>query len=451
MFFRNCVFWSLRKPLIMKKKFQLGFFTLCVCLCFTSCDFTETDLNDSETVAFADSEEDPYFIFLSDIHLNAHDSTGRTVLGKDDTKIKLWDLAKEKLQGILLSDNPPSFIVYTGDLPGHHPDSGEEHNQNMQAVLQDLEDLAGDIPLFYAPGNNDAMGGDYHSFQNKNDSIPFELLKQSSEYPALNATIYSHDKVHGYYAASPFKGLRVIGLNSVLLCEHDFTDDHCSGHTVETCSEEKREMEGDKEMAWLTSQLAEAKEQGEKVYIIMHVPPGVNVYGGVGNMWRYEKWVASFLKDAHDYESIIAGMMYGHTHMDEVRRMPDGTSPSGFSGVAICCPGITPLHSNNPGFKTVTYNETMDLTDFTTHYTTIGKNKYFGIDGKWGDQHYSFSEAFGCKGTTIKDALTTMHDEEIADSMKNIYFVKASVAPSCIVNGIDVHWVDSLRYTDCLK
>jgi hypothetical protein len=41
----------------------------------------------------------------------------------------------------------------------------------MAVVLKDLHDIAGAVPLFYAPGNNDALGGDYAELANYEDAF----------------------------------------------------------------------------------------------------------------------------------------------------------------------------------------------------------------------------------------------------------------------------------------
>ena len=423
-------------------KFCTLFFALSVGVLFSSCQDSNSTSIDSDNIVKEVVEVETitpsYFLFLSDIHLDSY-GHGTTQMGVDDTKMDLWKLATDKLHKVVNSSTPPKFIIYTGDLPGHWPDEGNDHDTNIRLVLDGLSSIAGNIPLFYAPGNNDALGGDYHSFANKNGKTPFSVLPGKSNYPALNAdTIYSNHKLFGYYSASPFKGLRIIALNSVLLGQK-YVDDHCSVADT-ACSRKFQLQDGEDQMNWLGNQLEEAKNNNEMVYIIMHIPPGANAYMSYCTpMWKETSWTSSFLADTDKYSATIKGIFYGHTHMDEVRRMTSSQTPGSFSEVAISCPGITPLHDNNPGFKTVKYDNSLELIDFTTHYTTYDSIKgTWGVNGTWGNLTYQFSTVYGSNGKNIYECLSSMPLNQITSNMEKTYKVYNGNGPSTIECGIDV-------------
>ena len=133
-----------------------------------------------------------------------------------------------------------------------------------------------------------------------------------------------------------------------------------------------------------------------------------------------------------NYQSTIAGILYGHTHMDEVRRLyaSDGST---ITEVAISAPGITPQHYNNPGFKIVSFDAgNFELTDFTTQYSTPQATT-------WGDKSYTFSERFGCGDqTTIYDCLSSKSLTVVADSMDLIYTVMNGDTTFNPRSGIDI-------------
>jgi hypothetical protein len=132
------------------------------------------------------------------------------------------------------------------------------------------------------------------------------------------------------------------------------------------------------------------------------------------------------------YKETIAGILYGHTHMDEVRRLYDPTGTK-ITEVAISCPGVTPQHSNNPGFKIVEYNaESMELLDFTTLYTTP-QSPY------WGNASYTFSSAYGCNDTcNIFQTLSMLSLDKVATRMGTTFMVKNGMAGYNITQGIEV-------------
>jgi sphingomyelin phosphodiesterase acid-like 3 len=174
----------------------------------------------------------------------------------------------------------------------------------------------------------------------------------------------------------------------------------------------------------------------------MHIPPGKDVYG-TQPMWAdtlngtHTQWLTGFLALTAQYQSTISGILYGHTHMDEVRRLYAPNS-NRITAVAISCPGVTPQHNNNPGFKTVTYHPVnKQLLDFTTYYTQPG-NTY------WGSAAYTFSSSYPGKGATIYQRLTQPNwtAATVAGYMANVYKVGNGVGNvNVIQNGIDVRAV----------
>jgi hypothetical protein len=229
----------------------------------------------------------------------------------------------------------------------------------------------------------------------------------------------------GYYAAYPVRGLRLIALNTVI---YNAKFKAVDGTTQMT--------DGNLQMEWLSAQLADAASKKEKVYIAMHVPPGTDAYSG-RPMWKIQTpgenaWLNTFLTLTAKYQNTISGIFYGHTHMDEVRRLYDSTGRN-ITTVAISCPGVTPQHNNNPGFKTVQYNpSTMDLVDFTTYYTHPGQPV-------WGDSSYTFSKTFAAMpGKSIHYTLSHMTLPAVARCMNEIYTVKNGIVKHSVIKGIEV-------------
>jgi sphingomyelin phosphodiesterase acid-like 3 len=232
----------------------------------------------------------------------------------------------------------------------------------------------------------------------------------------------------GYYAVRPIEGLRLICLNSVIFNHHFFAVDGSN-----------QLQDGNTQLGWLGQQLALAKKARERVYIAMHIPPGNDAYG-TEPMWTETangngtRWLTQFLTLVAQYQSTISGILYGHTHMDEVRRLYAPNSNQ-ITAVAISCPGVTPYHKNNPGFKTVRYHPlSKQLLDFTTYYTTPGANG-------WGNGTYTFSGTYPGSGATIYQRLTQQgwSADIVAAYMANIYKVgNGQGNVGTIQKGIDV-------------
>ena len=104
---------------------------------------------------------------------------------------------------------------------------------------------------------------------------------------------------------------------------------------------------------WLAARLAQARAAGDHVWLLMHIPPGIDVYATlhgdaapkVETMWR-EDDAAAFASLARQYAPTITMSFAGHTHMDEFRLI-DGAGP------VLVTPAISPIFGQNPGFRDV--------------------------------------------------------------------------------------------------
>ena len=372
------------------------------------------------------------FLFLSDAHLNTFSDSTRF---GDDTGLGLWKNFLTKAEA-LISSQSPDFVIYTGDLPAHYtcnggcylpPDGRAVHNTNLGTILMDLRNLVArrHIPLLYVPGNNDAIAGNYYSFADEKQQTLFSLIGEAGNpYPALNVNASGYiapcmvSNPHpemGYYSTRPVKGLRVIILNTVIYS--------INFHPVDGTTQL---ADGNEQMQWLAAELKDAVSTGDKVYIAMHIPPGLDAFGSQKTpspTWVHlpdqsPSWLNSFLGLVARYQHTVAGILYGHTHMDEIRRLYD-SSGTQITGVAISCPGITPNHLNNPGFKMVQYDKkSKALLDFTTFYTTP-RARY------WGDSTYSFNKVFHFSNSnTIYQNVSSASLDDLMPMMNTIYMVK---------------------------
>jgi hypothetical protein len=416
---------------------------------FFSCK-TETNSNISKNNTVSSEvdtqETTSKFLFLSDIHLDT-DSI-HTKYGYD-TGMKLWKAFLSKADSVI-DQEQPNFIVYTGDLPAHYKGTfflpkgkRTDHNKNIATILEGLRELADqhDTPLFYLPGNNDAIAGDYYSFSDEDQKTPLSLVSENiNPYPALNIDstgkkapymIDDRNLNRGYYSAQLTDGLRLIALNTVIYSKNFKNVD--GGTQLDY---------GNKQMAWLDQELKNAKNAGDKAYVAMHIPPGIDAYGYThdGNPYNWiakiptanNSWNNQFLQVVANHTSTITGVLYGHTHMDELRRLYD---PAGntITEVAISCPGVTPQHYNNPGFKVVTYDtSSKELLDFTTYFTTPGVST-------WGNSTYNFNSQFGYSDDrTLYQNLSQDNIDSLHIKLNKIYTVKNGNPAYDVQSGIEV-------------
>ncbi len=79
----------------------------------------------------------------------------------------------------------------------------------------------------------------------------------------------------GYYSVLLRGGLektRLIALNDLFLATK-----------YKTCAGGKEDAAGKAELAWLAAELQAAREKGERVWVMGHLPPGIDIYSTLKN------------------------------------------------------------------------------------------------------------------------------------------------------------------------
>lgn len=165
--------------------------------------------------------------------------------------------------------------------------------------------------------------------------------------------------------------------------------------------------------------------------VCMHIPPGFDGYGGNAYWLENTKVIngntvlEEFLSLVDTYQSTINGILYSHTHMEEIKRLYN--SKKEFIELCISTPGITVQHYNNPGMKVFTYDPaTYELQDFTTWYAE-GNGSFAFAKG----QQYTFGNTFGCSGSSMMECIANISstpdaagEQLILAKMNEIYTVK---------------------------
>jgi sphingomyelin phosphodiesterase acid-like 3 len=307
-------------------------------------------------------------------------------------------------------------VLFTGDLLGHYiPESFSCAYNNVKlppmvpptkcpplpqaetAAMQQFIDktfafvaaqiraAVGNAPVIYVPGNIDTyqvagMGPDSNFLTNNAGTVYNQFLNGSVDQQTFLSTFTSD----GYYSAEPLgPQLRVIGLNS-----NSFVTAAPSSTEAAT------------ELGWLNSQLASAQAAGQKVWILMHVPPGANSQamaadtpGQLGEDNVSMNWnmsvQATFMTTLEKYSSEVTLILAGHTHMDEYRMLPSGN-------VLEQLPGISPCFGNNPAYKILTISKGAFV---PTDYQAFGYDLSAVPLPTQFQSLYQFSTTYGSVGT----------------------------------------------------
>jgi sphingomyelin phosphodiesterase acid-like 3 len=250
------------------------------------------------------------------------------------------------------------------------------------------------MPVYVALGNNDTGCGDYRldagsDFLAQAGKIVAQGLPPSERQQAL-----SEFGEGGYYSvamAEPMHGTRLIVVNDLFLSPR-----------YSTCGGKPDPAAGEAEMSWLERQLAEARRSGQRVWVMGHIPPGIDPYstaskfrdicGGQAPVrFLSSDKMADLLVE---YADVMRLGVFAHTHMDEMRLLaPESSQPPGASEdrVAIkIIPSISPVDGNNPSFTVARVNPSSAALE---DYEVIAANNQTGINARWTTE-YDYARSY---------------------------------------------------------
>jgi hypothetical protein len=203
------------------------------------------------------------------------------------------------------------------------------------------------------------------------------------------------------------------------------------------------------QLHWLELALEKSKAAGEAVWLLMHVPPGINSYnsadvvrrGGPPVTFWQPELTGRFLQLLDRFPGTIQAAFAGHTHMDDFWVVHLDGRPAFLCKIA---PAVSPIFGNNPGYQVFQYDrESGALTDYQTFYLTnlaSGAGPTKPADGKWALE-YSFRQAYGVDSLTARSvaALAARMRTDIAARQRYIAFYGVSAAPEITLETFDVY------------
>lgn len=324
-------------------------------------------------------------------------------------------------------------IIYTGDLIGHSFASiffGLNGNSNPQdpaaiAALQSfanktvsfvtaqVRSAAGNIPVVFAMGNIDSYigyGPDSTFLSDNAEAYYTEFLNSI----ANRQTFMNSFTSGGYYSAEIGTKLLVIGLNTTPMSPLIPVNKSPSNNDSAVFTQ----------LGWLDATLASAQAAGQKVWLLMHVPPGADVgttlttpssFDGSGQlvtaamMW-VPAYQAAFLQIISKYPGMITLILAAHTHMNEFRIL----SPT---NVVTQAPAICPCLGNNPAYEIFTFtNDTFAPTDYRSlNYDLAALPAQF-------NNYYIFSTVYSLPGP-LGASLAQLYPE-LSSSIANQAFYR---------------------------
>ncbi|NVB36767.1 metallophosphoesterase [Pseudenhygromyxa sp. WMMC2535] len=342
-----------------------------------------------------------------------------------DTSFALLDSSLRALADQLGSpaagEPAPEFVVISGDFLAHHfrrkfdaamatqqDDARDEAayrrfvDKTLAFVTAELRAATGELPIFPALGNNDSYCGDY-ALAASGDFLrmaaatwaPQVSPETGEESEDLREAFTETFAVGGYYQLpSPSDPEhRLIVLNTTFWSAN-YDRDACGEPSPD-------ESPSELQFEWLSTALAEAREAGEHVWLIYHIPPGINVYpaahpehdddqkpgcgDGAALFWRAGA-EAAFLHMLDDYGETITASLAGHIHTDDFRLR---TISGAATELVHITPAISPMFGNNPSYQVIDFEATeATLEDYSTRYLDLSAEQ-----PRWAEE-YRFSATY---------------------------------------------------------
>ena len=320
-----------------------------------------------------------------------------------DTSFALYQSSLHAMQSRAVG---AKFVTVSGDLISHSfsckfnavlphaaPDAYKSFvGKTLSFVIQELNETFPGVPVYFALGNNDSDCGDYqidpHSSFLADTGKEFTKNFPESERSAAQQNFATA----GYYSVSlpaPMEDTRLLVLNDSFMSKK-----------YTTCGGKADQAGADEQIAWLQQQLALARTNKEKIWVMGHIPPGIDLHGTVTKfidvcsgqkpaMFLSSEKMADTLAE---YGDVVELALFGHTHMDEMRLLrneSEATASKG--GVPLKMVGsITPVDGNTPSFTVAQIDPaTAALVDFRVFEAS---NKS-GIDATWKEE-YDFAHSY---------------------------------------------------------
>lgn len=319
-----------------------------------------------------------------------------------------YNLLRSALDNIQLRAPRADFIIISGDFlahdfqenytklrPGSAPHSVNLFiNKTIGFVTWMFRRRFPHTPVYPALGNNDSYCGDYQlepagDFLRATARTWKSLLNSETNARSFLQTFPSSGS---YTAGQPRAGNhRIVVLNTTFF----------SKNYQNTCGDPKAEP-GTDEMKWLETELTKATAAKQKVWLVYHIPVGVDVYASASKGPAAPPvllWQANFNQQFIDllarYASTITAQFAGHIHMDSFQ-LTQATGPASFVHVT---PAISPLFGNNPAFEVLSYvRNSSALKDYSVYYFDLSSPAaQQNAPVRW-SKEYSFNQAFGQPG-----------------------------------------------------
>lgn len=335
-----------------------------------------------------------------------------------------WWLLRSALNAMRSTLPHPAFILLLGDLLAHQfPSTYRRITQDndreayarfvlktVQFEALQLQKRFPHVRILLTPGNNDEECGNYSieaggRFLRDTADLARRLAPAHDEFSNSWQALGSFDVPH-----PTLPGARIISFNSIF-----FSDKYHAARFSEGCSQVPSTAPADL-FAWLEGRLSHARQAHEKVWLMFHIPPGMDGYSSVAQyqsllktrskepraqicasalvpMWA-PQWSAKFAELLAKYHDTVIASFAAHIHSDDFRVINASSEHPGF---VLISSAISPIYNQNPAFRIATYGPDASIADQSVYYLTNLLFASSTTPGEW-KREYTFSQQWKVRG-----------------------------------------------------
>jgi sphingomyelin phosphodiesterase acid-like 3 len=345
-----------------------------------------------------------------------------------------WWLLHSALDAMRAAEPDPPLVMIAGDLLAHSfpqayarttHDTDPAHYRAF--VRKTVEFLGIQLrrrftksQILLTPGNNDNECGDYDieadgPFLSDTADVARNLARTGKQFNAGWKSLGSYS-----FQTRAIPGVRILSVNSVF-----FSNKYQAASFANACKPADSTA-ATQTVAWLESNLAQAAQAHQKVWLMFHIPPGID---GYSTMVRYQSlsktstttsqelcsnaivpmwkpvWTAALERLMAEYPNTITATLAGHDHTDDFRVIHAGQPGAQF---VLIDPPISPIYGQNPAFRIVTFLSDGRLGGQSTYYLTNLQAARSDSPGTW-TREYTFAEKWQSPQLDAA-ALNTIYD-----------------------------------------
>ena len=362
-----------------------------------------------------------------------------------DTAEPLW---RSTVKAMRLRAATAAFVTVSGDLLAHEfeckfkrtfPTATDRDYalftaNTVRYLVHSLQIAFPARPLYVALGNNDSGCGDYR--EDRNSVFLNEVAKiVTASLPPDDRDENLRDFAIGGFYSAPLP--REIPHARILVLQDLF-----SSNRYTSCNNKTGEYASNQQIAWLRNQIADAREHKEVLWVMAHIPPGIDLYSTLKkgfvcgktqtvNFLANEKLGATLAAN----DDVIRLAVFAHTHTDELRLINEDSQPADGSehgksgvprgpGVAVkLIASVSPVNGNSPSFTVARVaTSTANLMD----YTVYASSNLTGINATW-PREYTFSETYHLPSftpATLRIMTDVFHNDPNASTQESNAYLR---------------------------